>query len=77
MISTFSVTIVMAQKLLPNRLGIASGLMVGFAIGTGGIGVTLLGLVADNYGVPAALKSICILPLVGFILSLIVKYNKE
>ncbi|MCX8111238.1 MAG: MFS transporter [Syntrophorhabdaceae bacterium] len=75
MISTFSVTIVMAQRLLPNRLGVASGLMVGFAIGTGGIGVTLLGIIADNYGVPAALKSICLLPLIGFILSLIVKYK--
>ncbi len=75
LISTFSVTIVMAQKLLPNKLGVASGLMVGFAIGTGGIGVTLLGLVADNFGVPVALESIMILPLVGFILSLIVKYK--
>ncbi|HPP06063.1 MAG TPA: MFS transporter [Syntrophorhabdaceae bacterium] len=75
MISTFSVTVVMAQRLLPDKLGVASGLMVGFAIGTGGIGVTLLGLIADNYGVPAALKSICILPLTGFILSLIVKYK--
>ncbi|MCX5812093.1 MAG: MFS transporter [Proteobacteria bacterium] len=75
MISTFSVTIVMAQKLLPNRLGVASGLMVGFAIGTGGIGVTLLGVVADNFGVPVALESIMILPFIGFILSLIVKYK--
>ena len=75
LISTFSVTIVMAQKLLPNKLGVASGLMTGFAIGTGGIGVTLLGLVADNFGVPVALESIMIRPLVGFILSLIVKYK--
>jgi len=75
LISTFSVTIVMAQKLLPNKLGVASGLMTGFAIGTGGIGVTLLGLVADNFGVPVVLESIMILPLVGFILSLIVKYK--
>jgi FSR family fosmidomycin resistance protein-like MFS transporter len=75
LISTFSVTIVMAQKLLPHRLGIASGLMVGFAIGTGGIGVTLLGLVADTFGVPVALESIMILPFIGFVLSLIVKYK--
>lgn len=77
MISTFSVTVVMAQRLLPNKLGVASGLMVGFAIGTGGIGVTLLGIIADNFGVPAALKSICILPLTGFILSLIVRYREK
>lgn len=75
LVSTFSVTIVMAQRLLPNRLGVASGLMVGFAIGTGGIGVTLLGIVADNFGVPVALESIMILPFIGFLLSLIVKYK--
>jgi FSR family fosmidomycin resistance protein-like MFS transporter len=76
LISTFSVTIVMAQRLLPNRLGVASGLMVGFAIGTGGIGVTLLGIVADNFGVPVALESIMVLPFIGFLLSLIVKYKE-
>ena len=43
LVSTFSVTVVMSQKLLPRSFGIASGLMVGFAIGAGGIGVTLLG----------------------------------
>jgi len=75
LISTFSVTIVMAQKLLPHRVGIASGLMVGFAIGTGGIGVTLLGIVADTFGVPVALESIMILPFIGFVLSLIVRYK--
>lgn len=75
LISTFSVTVVMGQKLLPRRLGVASGLMVGFAIGTGGIGVTLLGVVADNFGVPVALESIVLLPLAGFILSLILRYK--
>jgi FSR family fosmidomycin resistance protein-like MFS transporter len=76
LVSSFSVTIVMAQKLLPHRLGVASGLMVGFAIGTGGIGVTLLGVVADTFGVPAALESIMILPLIGFFLSLLLKYKE-
>jgi FSR family fosmidomycin resistance protein-like MFS transporter len=50
LISTFTVTIVMAQHLLPGNLGVASGLMVGFAIGTGGIGVTLLGIIAIMSG---------------------------
>jgi FSR family fosmidomycin resistance protein-like MFS transporter len=76
-ISTFSVTVVMAQQLLPKNLGIASGLIVGFAIGAGGICVTLLGVVADHYGVPVALKSIMILPLIGLILSMILKYPEE
>jgi FSR family fosmidomycin resistance protein-like MFS transporter len=75
LVSSFSVTIVMAQKLLPSKLGIASGLMVGFAIGTGGLGVTILGIVADHYGVPTALYSIAILPLVGFLLSMFLRYD--
>ncbi len=77
LISSFTVTIVMAQQLLPHNLGIASGLMVGFAIGTGGIGVTLLGLIADNFGVPVALKSIIVLPLAGVLLSLFIKYPRQ
>jgi FSR family fosmidomycin resistance protein-like MFS transporter len=74
LISSFTVTIAMAQELLPNNLGIASGLMAGFAIGTGGIGVTILGVVADYFGVPVALKSITLLPLAGFIMSCFIRY---
>jgi MFS transporter, FSR family, fosmidomycin resistance protein len=74
LICTFSVTVVMGQALLPQRLGMASGLMVGFSVGTGGVGVTLLGMIADAWGVPAAMNSILILPVLGFILSLLVDY---
>jgi FSR family fosmidomycin resistance protein-like MFS transporter len=74
LISTFSVTIVMAQQLLPKNLGVASGFMVGFAIGAGGICVTLLGVIADHFGVPVALKSIMILPFAGFLLSALLPY---
>lgn len=74
LISSFAVTTVMSQRLLPDKVGMASGLTVGFAIGTGGIGVTLLGVVADAYGVLTALKCIMILPVVGLLLSLFIKY---
>jgi MFS transporter, FSR family, fosmidomycin resistance protein len=77
LISTFSVTVVMAQQLLPKNLGVASGLMVGFAIGAGGICVTLLGVIADNFSVPVALKSIMILPLAGFLLSTFLRYTED
>ena len=73
-ISTFTTTVVMAQHLLPHNLGIASGLMVGFAIGAGGICVTLLGVIADHYGVPFALKSIAVLPFIGLIFSVALRY---
>lgn len=68
-VSTFSVTIVMAQEIFPLRLATASGTIAGFAIGTGGIGVTLLGVVADRYGVPAAVHLINLLPVLGALLA--------
>ncbi len=74
LISSFTVTIVMAQRLLPHRLGVASGLMVGFAIGAGGFGVTLLGVVADHFGALAALKTIVFLPVAGLGLALMIRY---
>ena len=77
LVSTFSVTVVMAQWVLPKNLGIASGLMVGFAIGAGGIGVTLLGVVADHFGVVRALQSIAVLPVAAFIFSMILRYPAQ
>jgi FSR family fosmidomycin resistance protein-like MFS transporter len=70
-VSTFSVTIVMAQELFPRRMATASGAIAGFAIGTAGIGVTLLGAVADRYGVPAATHAIVALPAAGALLALL------
>ena len=77
LISTFSVTVVMGQNLFPRNVGVASGLIVGFAIGAGGIGVTLLGVIADHYGVPLAMKCIGALPVIGFLLSLTLRYPPE
>src|SRR4029453_13287670 len=53
--SSFSVSIVLGQSSLPRHAGMSSGLIVGFAIGLGGAGVTALGWVADRWGVPTAL----------------------
>jgi FSR family fosmidomycin resistance protein-like MFS transporter len=52
----------------------ASGMMVGFTISAGGIGVTLLGTIADAWGVPMAIKSIFAMPLIAFGLTLLLKY---
>ena len=57
LISSFSVTVIMGQDLLPGHLGVASGLMVGFAIGAGGIAATMAILVHSfgefNLQIPA------------------------
>jgi len=74
LISTFALTTVMAQAILPQHLGMASGMMVGFTISAGGIGVTLLGMIADTWGVPTAIKTLFIMPLIAFCLTLFLKY---
>src|SRR4030043_564150 len=74
LISTFALTTVMGQALLPQHLGIASGMMVGFTISAGGIGVTLLGAIGETWGVPMAIKAIFTLPIIAFGLALLVKY---
>jgi len=70
-VSTFSVTIVMAQELFPKRMATAAGTIAGFAIGTGGVGVTLLGAAADRYGVAAATHLVNLLPALGAVLALL------
>jgi FSR family fosmidomycin resistance protein-like MFS transporter len=64
--ASFSVSVVLAQAYLPRNAGMASGLIVGFAIGTGGLAVTLLGFVADYYGLLVALWISALMPLAGF-----------
>jgi FSR family fosmidomycin resistance protein-like MFS transporter len=64
--SSFSVSVVLGQSYLPRNAGMASGLVVGFAIGAGGLGVTALGWVADHQGLPAALTISALMPLAGF-----------
>jgi FSR family fosmidomycin resistance protein-like MFS transporter len=65
--SSFTVSVVLGQAYLPRNAGMASGLIVGFAIGTGGIGVTTLGWVADHHGLQTTLLVCALLPLVGFV----------
>ena len=66
LVSTFTVSVVLGQAYLPRNPGMASGLIVGFAIGAGGLGVTLLGWVADHWGLPAVLWTCAFMPLLGF-----------
>ena len=34
----------------------AAGLTIGFSVGLGGLGVTILGVLADNYGLPFVIQ---------------------
>ena len=77
LISSFSVTIVMGQMILRNRLGMASGLTMGFVIGMGGVGAGLLGIVADSWGVMTVLKLIVYMPAIGFLPALMIPYHSK
>ena len=70
LVSSFSVTVALGQAYLPRHLGMAAGLIVGLAIGTGGIGVTLLGWIADHWGLFAALHLVAVLPIAGLAVAL-------
>jgi MFS transporter, FSR family, fosmidomycin resistance protein len=70
LISTFSTTVVFGQRLLPNNIGLASGMMLGFGVGMGSIGVTLLGVIADHAGMPFTMNVISLLPVLGVLLAI-------
>ena len=56
--ASLSVTLVMAQRLVPGRAGVASGVILGLGFITGGIGVPITGLLADAVGIRTALASL-------------------
>ena len=68
-ITTFSLTVVLGQQYLPARIGVASGVMLGLAIGLGGVGALVLGVVADRFGLVTLMYVIAALPLVAAALS--------
>jgi FSR family fosmidomycin resistance protein-like MFS transporter len=53
--STFAVTVAIAQEMMPHHMGLASGLVLGLAVGGGGVGVAVTGALADATSLPAAL----------------------
>lgn len=66
LVATFTTSVVLAQAYLPRHHGMASGLIVGLAIGAGGLGAWMLGMVADSFGLPSALWTAALSPILGF-----------
>ena len=65
--SAFSAILVYAQELLPNRVGLVSGLFFGFAFGMGGIGSAALGRLADHTSLTVVFQICAFLPLLGLL----------
>lgn len=70
MVGTFSIAVVLGQEYLPNRIGVASGVTLGAAIGFGGMVAWLLGLLADQTSLTTVMLVIATLPVPAFLISL-------
>jgi FSR family fosmidomycin resistance protein-like MFS transporter len=64
----------MSHELLPQNVGLASGMMLGLAIGVGGLGVAVNGMIADHYSLAAALATIPIPIVAAMLLMAVLPY---
>ncbi|WEG13572.1 MFS transporter [Pullulanibacillus sp. KACC 23026] len=69
-LSSFSVSVVYMQRMLPQNIGLASGLSIGFNVGAGGIGSVFMGSISDAFGVAAVFTILSLLPLLGSVMAL-------
>ncbi len=72
--STFSVTVAMGHELMPRSVGLISGLMLGLAVGAGGMGVAATGYIADAMTLSAGLFTIPLPVIAAVLLFLAVPY---
>ena len=72
LVSSHAVTMTIGQSFMPRNVGMASGLILGFSNGIGGITATFLGWVADQWGIPLTLQIVFLFPLVGFLIFLFI-----
>jgi FSR family fosmidomycin resistance protein-like MFS transporter len=68
MMSTIPLGLVMGQKLAPQGRSMVSSLMVGLAMGLGGMMAPLVGALADLFSIRAVLGVIALVPLASLIL---------
>ena len=60
-----SVIVVVGQELLPQRIGVASGVTLGLAVSVGGIGAPLYGYLGDRAGLPVVFLAIAAVALIA------------
>ena len=69
-IGTFGVSLVMSQEYMPGRVGMASGLSIGLAIGLGGVAALTLGAVADAVDLRTAVLATALGPALALVVSM-------
>jgi FSR family fosmidomycin resistance protein-like MFS transporter len=67
MASSFPAIVVMAQELVPGRVGMIAGIFFGIAFGIGGIAAAVLGVFADRYGIGFVYNVCAFLPALGLL----------
>ena len=70
LLGSFSVLTVKGQEVLPNNVGLASGIMLGLTIGLGGLGTLPLGFAADQFGLTPVIHFAVLLPPLAALLAL-------
>lgn len=73
LLSSFAVTIVLAQELMPQYVGLASGLILGLGFGTGGLGSAFSGFLADQLGLYQVLWILALVPILGAVLTAFIR----
>jgi FSR family fosmidomycin resistance protein-like MFS transporter len=68
--ASLPLTIVLGQRLMPDRPGVMSGLTMGFTFVMGGIGTYLTGVLADQVGLGVALSWLPVLTVIGGVLAI-------
>lgn len=75
--ASFAVTIAMAHELVPTRIGLISGLFLGIAMGAGGIGVSVSGIIADHFGLWQTLATFPVILFAAALLFAVVGYPRK
>jgi FSR family fosmidomycin resistance protein-like MFS transporter len=76
-IGTFGVSLVMSQEYMPGRVGMASGLSIGMAIGLGGIAALFLGALADGLDLETAVLATAAGPALCIVLTLLLPASRR
>ena len=56
-----------AQELMPDKIGLMSGLTVGLAFGMGALGSVIIGILMDNVGIMLTMQIVSFLPILGLV----------
>ncbi|MBI5846602.1 MAG: MFS transporter [Nitrospirae bacterium] len=73
---SFSVTMVMMHEIMHRHIGMASGIMIGFALGIGGMGVMITGLMADSFGLFSAMNALVMVLIAAAVMTKFVPHGK-